>query len=90
MDSGGKCFWVGARADQLFVGQFEQELQLSGGRVARRHPVDPTVAKEFANDFPQPAKLWTIEDLGGWKTVDGTLFKKETGSIAVIYDKATS
>ena len=38
----------------------------------------------------RPQKLWTIDDLGGWKTVDGTLFKKETGSIAVIYDKATS
>ncbi|WP_406830104.1 sulfate ABC transporter substrate-binding protein [Pedococcus sp. KACC 23699] len=53
-------------------------------------PVDPTVAKEFAADFPAPQKLWTIDDLGGWKTVDGTLFKKETGSIALIYDKATS
>ena len=37
-----------------------------------------------------PTKLWTIDDLGGWKTVDGTLFKKDTGAIAVIYDKATS
>ena len=37
----------------------------------------------------QPAKLWTIADLGGWKTVDATLFKKDTGSIAKIYDKAT-
>lgn len=53
-------------------------------------PVDPTVAKEFAARFPQPAKLWTIADLGGWATVDKTLFKKGTGSIAVIYDKATS
>jgi sulfate/thiosulfate transport system substrate-binding protein len=52
-------------------------------------PVDQTVAKQFAADFPQPEKLWTIDDLGGWKTVDGTLFKKDTGSIAVIYDKAT-
>ena len=52
-------------------------------------PVDPTVAKEFAKDFPQPQKLWTIKDLGGWKTVDGGLFKKGTGQIAVIYDKAT-
>jgi sulfate transport system substrate-binding protein len=53
-------------------------------------PVDATVATEFASKFPQPQKLWTIQDLGGWKTVDGTLFKKETGSIALIYDKATS
>jgi sulfate transport system substrate-binding protein len=52
-------------------------------------PVDPSVAAEFASKFPQPEKLWTIEDLGGWKTVDGTLFKKGSGDIAVIYDKAT-
>ena len=53
-------------------------------------PVDPTVAAEFAKDFPTPAKLWTIADLGGWKAVDNSLFKKKTGSIAVIYDKATA
>jgi sulfate transport system substrate-binding protein len=52
-------------------------------------PVDPSVAAEFASKFPQPEKLWTIEDLGGWKSVDGTLFKKGSGDIAVIYDKAT-
>lgn len=53
-------------------------------------PVDQTVAKEFAADFPAPEKLWTIEDLGGWKTVDATLFKKDVGAIAAIYDKAAS
>ncbi|HET7278403.1 MAG TPA: sulfate ABC transporter substrate-binding protein [Dermatophilaceae bacterium] len=53
-------------------------------------PVDPAVAKEFAAKFPQPTTLYTIDDLGGWKTVDGSLFKKDVGSIAVIYDKATS
>ncbi len=52
-------------------------------------PVDPTVAAEFADDFPQPQKLWTIADLGGWKDVDGTLFKKDAGDIAKIYDAAT-
>ncbi|MFT3876329.1 MAG: sulfate ABC transporter substrate-binding protein [Propioniciclava sp.] len=53
-------------------------------------PVDAGVAAEFAAKFPEPAQLWTIDDLGGWKTVDSTLFAKDTGSIAVIYDKATS
>ena len=53
-------------------------------------PVDPAVAKEFAAKFPQPTTLYTIDDLGGWNTVDGSLFKKDVGSIAVIYDKATS
>ncbi len=52
-------------------------------------PVDPEVAKEFAADFPAPAKLWTIADLGGWKQVDNELFSKDTGSIAKIYDAAT-
>ncbi|MCL2534401.1 MAG: sulfate ABC transporter substrate-binding protein [Nocardiaceae bacterium] len=52
-------------------------------------PVDPAVAKEFAADFPEPQKLWTIDDLGGWSTVDAELFKQGTGSIAVIYENAT-
>ena len=53
-------------------------------------PVDSAVAKEFAAKFPAPAKLWTIDDLGGWAAVDSSLFAKDTGQIAVIYDKATS
>ncbi len=52
-------------------------------------PVDPKVAAEYAKDFPTPTKLWTIDDLGGWKKVDKDLFTKDTGSVAVIYDKAT-
>ncbi|WP_404391333.1 sulfate ABC transporter substrate-binding protein [Humibacillus xanthopallidus] len=52
-------------------------------------PVDETVATEFASTFPAPAKLWTIADLGGWKAVDGSLFKKDVGDIAKIYDQAT-
>ena len=52
-------------------------------------PVDEAVAKEFAADFPQPQKLWTIADLGGWKSVDKALFDKENGTIAKIYDAAT-
>ncbi|KAF0845825.1 sulfate ABC transporter substrate-binding protein [Nocardia caishijiensis] len=52
-------------------------------------PVDPKVAAEFAADFPQPTKLWTIDDLGGWKTVDKELFAQGTGKVAVIYDQAT-
>ncbi len=53
-------------------------------------PVDAAVAKEFASKFPEPDKLWTIDDLGGWPSVDSQLFAKDTGKIAVIYDKATS
>ncbi|KRE55212.1 sulfate ABC transporter substrate-binding protein [Phycicoccus sp. Soil748] len=70
--------------DYLFTPEAQKLFAEAGFR-----PVDQTVATEFATDFPAPQKLWTIDDLGGWKTVDGTLFKKETGSIALIYDKAT-
>lgn len=52
-------------------------------------PVDPAVATEFADKFPEPAKLWTIADLGGWSKVDSEVFAKDTGSIAVFYDNAT-
>ncbi|KGN40466.1 sulfate ABC transporter substrate-binding protein [Knoellia aerolata] len=71
--------------DYLFTPEAQRLWAQAGFR-----PVDEAVATEFAADFPEPTTLWTIEDLGGWKTVDSTLFKKDTGSIAVIYDKATS
>ncbi len=51
-------------------------------------PVDPAVVGEFANDFPEPAKLWTIADLGGWKAADSALFDKENGAITGAYKKA--
>jgi sulfate/thiosulfate transport system substrate-binding protein len=52
-------------------------------------PVDPSVATDFANDFPTPQKLWTIDDLGGWSAVDPALFDKDNGSITKIYKQAT-
>jgi sulfate/thiosulfate transport system substrate-binding protein len=52
-------------------------------------PVDPAVAADFASDFPTPQKLWTIDDLGGWSTVDPALFDKDNGSITKIYKAAT-
>jgi sulfate/thiosulfate transport system substrate-binding protein len=52
-------------------------------------PVDPSVAQDFSNDFPTPQKLWTIDDLGGWSTVDPALFDKDNGSITKIYKAAT-
>ncbi|OBI77402.1 sulfate ABC transporter substrate-binding protein [Mycobacterium sp. E740] len=52
-------------------------------------PVDPAVAQEFAGDFPTPAKLWTIADLGGWSEVDPALFDKDNGKITKIYKQAT-
>ena len=52
-------------------------------------PVDPAVAADFRDQFPAPAKLWTIADLGGWSAVDPQLFDKNAGSITKIYTKAT-
>ncbi len=52
-------------------------------------PVDPAVAAEVRDQFPVPAKLWTIADLGGWPTVDKQLFDKSSGSVTQIYMKAT-
>jgi sulfate/thiosulfate-binding protein len=52
-------------------------------------PVDPAIAADFRDQFPVPAKLWTIADLGGWATVDPQLFDKTNGSITKIYTQAT-
>ncbi|CAM3081394.1 sulfate ABC transporter substrate-binding protein [Prescottella defluvii] len=52
-------------------------------------PVDPTVLAEYAADFPEPQKLWTVADLGGWDTVDKDLFEQDSGRIAAIYENAT-
>jgi sulfate transport system substrate-binding protein len=70
--------------DYLYTGEAQRLLAEAGFR-----PVDVAVAEEFAASFPTPAKLWTIADLGGWKAVNDSLFAKDTGDIAVIYDKAT-
>ncbi len=52
-------------------------------------PVDPSVAADFAADFPAPEKLWTITELGGWSEIDPALFDKDNGSITKIYKQAT-
>ena len=70
--------------DYIYTSAAQSLLAQAGFR-----PVDEAVAKEYASSFPTPAKLWTIDDLGGWKTVDKALFAKDTGTIAVIYDAAT-
>ena len=57
--------------------------------LAGFRPVDPAVAADFRDQYPAPAKLWTIADLGGWGTVDPQLFDKNTGSITKIYTQVT-
>lgn len=52
-------------------------------------PVDEKVAEEYSEKFPEPKKLWTIDDLDGWDEVNDTYFDEDKGSIAAIYNKAT-
>ena len=52
-------------------------------------PVDPGVAAEYAEQFPEPVTLYTIADLGGWEMVEADLFAPDSGAIAVAYDNAT-
>jgi len=53
-------------------------------------PVDEAVAAQFAEEFPAPDRLYDIGDLGGWGKVNDELFDPDTGSVAKIYDEATS
>ncbi|TSE00040.1 sulfate ABC transporter substrate-binding protein [Skermania sp. ID1734] len=82
--SSSKIAKAKAFRDFLFTPQAQKLWAEAGFR-----PADPGVAEQFAGQFPQPQKLWTIADLGGWDTVDKDLFAQGSGSIAVIYDKAT-
>ena len=51
-------------------------------------PVDSSVLAANASKFPNPPGLFTIDDLGGWSTVDDTLFDVDHGSIAKIEENA--
>ena len=69
--------------------QYTEEAQRLWAQAGFR-PVNPGVAQQFANDFPAPAqKLWTIAELGGWSSVDSSLFDKDNGLITKIYKQAT-
>ena len=70
--------------DYLFTPEAQDLWAQAGFR-----PVDPEVAAKYAADFPEPQKLWTIADLGGWSAVDPKLFDKENGTITKIYKQAT-
>jgi sulfate/thiosulfate transport system substrate-binding protein len=75
---------------QAFVDFLYTEEGQTKWAQAGFRPVDEAVAQKFAADFPAPEKLWTIDDLGGWSKVNDELFEPETGSVAKIYDEATS
>jgi len=60
---------------------FSPEAQREFAKVGFR-PVNETVAKEFADKYPSVKTLFTVEELGGWDTVqkqffaDGAAFDK--------------
>jgi sulfate transport system substrate-binding protein len=47
-------------------------------------PVLPDIATEVASQYPVPADLFTIADLGGWPTVDKQFFKRDDGMVSQI------
>jgi sulfate/thiosulfate transport system substrate-binding protein len=51
-------------------------------------PVNETVLEANKDKFPDPANLFTIEDLGGWEKVNADLFDIEGGAIAKIEEEA--
>jgi sulfate/thiosulfate transport system substrate-binding protein len=60
---------------------FTPEAQREFAKVGFR-PVNPTVSKEVARNFPKVTKLFTVNELGGWNTIqkkffdDGAVFDK--------------
>jgi sulfate/thiosulfate-binding protein len=64
---------------------FSPEGQKIWGEAGFR-PVDPEVAKQFAGKYPAPERLFTVAELGGWKTLNSTLFEPDTGEIAKLYE----
>ncbi len=47
-------------------------------------PVDPAVLEQNAEEFPQPANLFTIDEFGGWSVVADEFFDEEKGSVFAI------
>jgi sulfate transport system substrate-binding protein len=60
---------------------YTPEVQREFAKVGFR-PVDPTVEKEVASQFPKVKTLFTVKDLGGWSDIqkkffdDGAVFDK--------------
>jgi sulfate transport system substrate-binding protein len=71
--------------DYLYSTEGQTEWAEAGFR-----PVDPQVFAKYTSKFPAPSKLWTIDDLGGWAKVDPALFDADNGTVAKIYNSATS
>ncbi|MEG3437021.1 sulfate ABC transporter substrate-binding protein [Pannus brasiliensis CCIBt3594] len=54
----------------LFTPEAQEEFAKVGFR-----PVDPTVAKEYAEKFPKIKNLFTVADLGGWDKIQKQFFE---------------
>lgn len=52
---------------------FTPEAQREFAKVGFR-PVDPSVSKEVAGNFPKVTKLFTVKELGGWNTIQKKFF----------------
>jgi sulfate transport system substrate-binding protein len=46
-------------------------------------PVAPEIAGEFS--YPQPPQLFTIDDLGGWTSIESSLFDRQSGQVARMF-----
>ncbi|CAB4949448.1 unannotated protein [freshwater metagenome] len=66
---------------------FSAEGQRLWGESGFR-PVLPEVAKEFEERYPAPKTLYTVAQLGGWSTLNDTLFDPDKGDIAKLYEDA--
>lgn len=66
----------------LFTPAAQEEFAKVGFR-----PVDPDVATKYASQFPEIENLFTVDDLGGWATIqakffdDGAVFDTMLGKI---------
>jgi sulfate/thiosulfate-binding protein len=78
-----------AKAQAFLDFLYSPEGQTAWAQAGFR-PVDHSVFAKFTADFPAPEKLWTIDDLGGWSKVNDELFDPDKGSVAKIYNEATS
>lgn len=55
-------------------------------KIFGEHGYRPTLASAAAGfDFPTPAKLFTIDELGGWSAVKKEFFDPDTGSVTKIF-----
>jgi sulfate/thiosulfate-binding protein len=73
---------------QAFVNwQWSAAGQTIWGQQGYR-PVDKAVFSKFTSKFPTPPELFTIDFVGGWKTVKKSFFDPSSGSITKIEQAA--